>query len=196
MPGFKGLGISLTPNGVISAIEPNSPSDRAGLRIGDRIVEVNGVDVRDKSNREIAKIIKENENDLVIGVLTNPDQPHPMPTPSPPVHDTSGSSNLKSIVAEMIKPTQQPVVDYPLPTQPLPTQPAVSEQMPNIKGIIADVIKMQAPSTVELKPTTSTSTKYSRDLSIEPTGKKLTGFNHNNLNHFFVVVFAPLILNL
>ena len=31
IPGFKGLGISLTPNGIINAIEPNSPSDKGNL---------------------------------------------------------------------------------------------------------------------------------------------------------------------
>ena len=28
IPGFKGLGICLTPNGIINTIEPNSPSDK------------------------------------------------------------------------------------------------------------------------------------------------------------------------
>jgi hypothetical protein len=72
IPGYKGLGISLTPNGVINAIEPNSPSDKAGLRKDYRIVEVNSIDVRDKSNKEIAKLIKEHENKLVIGVYKTP----------------------------------------------------------------------------------------------------------------------------
>ena len=69
IPGYKGLGISLTPNGTINSIDANSPSDKAGLRKDQRIVEVNGVDVRDKSNKEIAKHIKENEANLVIGVV-------------------------------------------------------------------------------------------------------------------------------
>jgi C-terminal processing protease CtpA/Prc len=69
MPGFKGLGISLTPNGIINAIEPNSPSDLAGLKKDYRIVLVNNVDVRDKSNKEIARLIKENEANLVLGIL-------------------------------------------------------------------------------------------------------------------------------
>lgn len=69
IPGFKGLGISLAPSGIISAIEPNSPSDRAGLRKDHRIVEVNGANVRDKSNKEIASFIKENEANLTIGVI-------------------------------------------------------------------------------------------------------------------------------
>ena len=70
LPGFKGLGISLTPNGIINAIEPNSPSDLAGLKKDYRIILVNNVDVRDKSNKEIARLIKENEANLVLGIET------------------------------------------------------------------------------------------------------------------------------
>lgn len=73
IPGYKGLGISLTPNGIINAIEPNSPSDKAGLKKDYRIVEVNSVDVKDKSNKEIAALIRQHENDLVIGVLKTPE---------------------------------------------------------------------------------------------------------------------------
>jgi C-terminal processing protease CtpA/Prc len=69
IPEFNGLGISLAANGVISAVEPNSPADRAGLKKDNKIVEVNGVDVKNKSNKEIAKVIKENEKNLQVGVV-------------------------------------------------------------------------------------------------------------------------------
>ena len=68
VPGAKGLGISLVQGGRISQIDPGSPSDRAGLRAGDRIVQVNGQSVSGKSNKDIARLIKENEGNLVIGV--------------------------------------------------------------------------------------------------------------------------------
>jgi len=173
IPTFKGLGISLTPNGIISAIEPNSPSDRAGLRKDNRIVEVNRIDVRDRSNKDIAKIIKEYESNLEIGVLkTNLDQEQyqtsplkssshgnlknimndivtmPAPPTSPPSYpsqpstsyrpSTDGTSNLKSIVSEM----------HQYPGQSLP--PPTNESMPNIKAMVADVIRMQAPSTTAI----------------------------------------------
>lgn len=169
MPTFKGLGISLTPNGIISAIEPNSPSDIAGLRKDNRIVEVNGVNVSDKSNKEIAKIIKENENNLVIGVLdTNLDRGistsnnnlknimADISTMPPTTNvDKTGSGNLKSIMGEVIQTTnKQPAYPYPAPTYP---QVPVSESMPNIKQMIADITRMQAPNNVEIQqqPTTS-----------------------------------------
>lgn len=69
IPEFNGLGISLASNGVINAVEPNSPADRAGLKKDSKIVEVNGVDMKNKTFKEIAKAIKENEKNLQIGVV-------------------------------------------------------------------------------------------------------------------------------
>jgi membrane-associated protease RseP (regulator of RpoE activity) len=119
IPGVKSLGISLFNGGKISNIDPSSASDRAGLRAGDKIVEVNGIDVRDKSNKEIAKIIKENEQNLIIGVISADVQQQQQASPRPssvgpssagPVNQASSSSalltttsshsNLKNIVDE------------------------------------------------------------------------------------------------
>jgi C-terminal processing protease CtpA/Prc len=75
IPGVKSLGISLVAGGKINQIDRDSPSDRAGLRAGDKIVEVNGQSVVGKSNKEIAKLIKEHEQSLVIGVIAAPSQP-------------------------------------------------------------------------------------------------------------------------
>ena len=69
IPEFNGLGISLAANGVINSVEPNSPAERAGLKKDNKIVEVNGIDVRNLTNKEIAKAIKENEKNLQIGVV-------------------------------------------------------------------------------------------------------------------------------
>ncbi len=69
IPEFSGLGISLAANGVINSVEPNSPAEKAGLKKDNKIVEVNGIDVKNLSNKEIAKAIKENEKNLQIGVV-------------------------------------------------------------------------------------------------------------------------------
>ncbi len=50
-------------------MEPESPAATAGLKKNQKIVEVNGTNVSDMSHREIATLIKENENNLVIGVV-------------------------------------------------------------------------------------------------------------------------------
>lgn len=68
LPTYKGIGLHLNYDGVINFIEPSSPAELAGLRKDQKIVEVNDRNVRGKTNREIAAIIKENISDLVIGV--------------------------------------------------------------------------------------------------------------------------------
>ena len=65
------MGISLSSNAVINSVDPNSPAEKAGLKKDHKIVEVNGLNVRDKSYKEIATLIKENEQNLVIGVVSN-----------------------------------------------------------------------------------------------------------------------------
>jgi C-terminal processing protease CtpA/Prc len=63
----------LSPNGVISSIEHDSPSEIAGLKKDYRIVEVNGIDVSNMSNREIARLIRENEANLTLGIVKSDD---------------------------------------------------------------------------------------------------------------------------
>jgi hypothetical protein len=131
------------------------------LRKDDRIVEVNGIDVRDKSNREIAKIIKENENNLVIGVLKSNDTQQ---EEAPHVHT---DSNLKSIVGEALQTSR----DYQ--TQPVPAvQQQPTGSMTNIRSIIADVTRMHAPDTVQINP----GVLDAQTIQVsQAEGKKLTG---------------------
>jgi predicted metalloprotease with PDZ domain len=68
MKTYKGLGLHLSTNGTISYIEPMSPAYVAGLKKGAKIIEINDVVVKDMQLQEIAKVIKENINNLLIGV--------------------------------------------------------------------------------------------------------------------------------
>jgi predicted metalloprotease with PDZ domain len=68
LPTYKGIGLHLNYDGVINYIEPSSPAELAGLHKDQKIVEINDINVRGKTNREIASIIRENMNDLIIGV--------------------------------------------------------------------------------------------------------------------------------
>lgn len=68
MESYKGLGLHLAPNGLISYVETLSPADIAGLQKGQKILEINNIDVSCKSNVEIASLIKENANNLEVGV--------------------------------------------------------------------------------------------------------------------------------
>lgn len=67
-PNYKGFGINLTPSGVISSVEANSPSQKAGLKKDQRFVEIDGVNVRNKTNQDISKLIQ-GKDKLVIGVI-------------------------------------------------------------------------------------------------------------------------------
>ncbi|RMZ94649.1 Na(+) H(+) exchange regulatory cofactor NHE-RF3, partial [Brachionus plicatilis] len=67
-PSYKGLGISLTPSGVISSIEASSPAFKAGLKKDQRFVEIDGVNVKNKTNQDISKLIQ-GKDSLVIGVV-------------------------------------------------------------------------------------------------------------------------------
>lgn len=143
IPTFKGLGISLTPNGIISSIEPNSPSDRAGLRKDKRIVEVNGINVRDRSNKEIATIIKEHENNLVIGVLDthrndgySPDSYGPAVASSSQIRSSS-NTNLRNIVDEAIVSSKPLQSSQPLTQQ----QPPMSGSTTHLKSIVGEIIQ-------------------------------------------------------
>ena len=69
VPGFKGLGISLNTNAIISSVDPKSPADKAGLKKDMKIVQVNGKNMQEKTYKEIAKAIKENEKNLSIGAV-------------------------------------------------------------------------------------------------------------------------------
>ncbi|RNA30761.1 Na(+) H(+) exchange regulatory cofactor NHE-RF3 [Brachionus plicatilis] len=63
----QSLGIKLGLNGIISSIDSDSPAYRAGLKENQRLVEVNGVDFRGKTNKEIANFIKD-KKDLLLRV--------------------------------------------------------------------------------------------------------------------------------
>lgn len=56
----NGFGFSLsdtTPVGVVH-VEPGSSADHAGLRVNDRIIEVDGEDLSNASDKHVAAIIR------------------------------------------------------------------------------------------------------------------------------------------
>src|SRR3989442_12483011 len=58
---FYGIGVQITrhDDGVyIQSVVPNTPASRAGLRYGDRIVEVDGKDARDWSSDEVSRNVR------------------------------------------------------------------------------------------------------------------------------------------
>ena len=61
---YEGIGIAIsrTNSGLIEKIYPNTPATKAGLQKGDRIIQINGQDIREMSSDNIAKLIKESPN--------------------------------------------------------------------------------------------------------------------------------------
>ncbi len=60
------LGLNLVSNGIITNVEPFSPAEKAGLRKGLKIIKINDINIAEKTNIQIRKLIKDNENFLVI----------------------------------------------------------------------------------------------------------------------------------
>lgn len=62
-PDFQGYGFNLhaekdKPGQYIGSVDDDSPAEDAGLRQGDRIVEVNGENVEDKTHQQVIQLIK------------------------------------------------------------------------------------------------------------------------------------------
>ena len=73
-PDFQGFGFNLhaekgKPGQFIGKVDPNSPSDAAGMRQGDRIVEVNDVSVLDESHAQVVNRIKQIPNTVRMLVI-------------------------------------------------------------------------------------------------------------------------------
>ena len=56
------------PGQIVGIVDEGSSADKAGLKVGDRILEVNNVDVRNKTHSEVVKMMKTNplETKLVV----------------------------------------------------------------------------------------------------------------------------------
>eukprot|EP00092_Neocalanus_flemingeri_P078682 GFUD01097920.1.p1 GENE.GFUD01097920.1~~GFUD01097920.1.p1 ORF type:complete len:248 (+),score=77.07 GFUD01097920.1:61-804(+) len=72
-PDFDGYGFNLhaeknKPGQFIGKIDPGSPAEAAGLKEGDRIVEVNGVNVNQENHKQVVQRIKAvlNETNLLV----------------------------------------------------------------------------------------------------------------------------------
>ena len=76
-PNFQGYGFNLhaekgKPGQFIGNVDSNSPAEAAGLRQGDRIIEVNGDSVLDENHPQVVTRIKSTPN-LVRMLVIEPD---------------------------------------------------------------------------------------------------------------------------
>uniref|UniRef100_A0A8C6PTA7 Sorting nexin-27 n=1 Tax=Nothobranchius furzeri TaxID=105023 RepID=A0A8C6PTA7_NOTFU len=58
----------------VSAVLPGGAADRAGVSKGDRILEVNGVNVEGATHKQVVDLIRAGEKELVLAVLSVPPQ--------------------------------------------------------------------------------------------------------------------------
>lgn len=71
---FEGYGFNLLaeksrPGQFIGKIDPDSPAEVAGLKEGDRIVEVNGVNVNQENHKQVVQRIKSVDNETTLLVV-------------------------------------------------------------------------------------------------------------------------------
>lgn len=116
-PDFDGYGFNLhaekgKPGQYIGKVDDGSPAETAGLKRGDRILEVNGHSIAGESHKQVVARIKERTDDAELLVVAPapgdpvPDLDAPASTPELPVGDSPPPSdtpllNLRMTAAEM-----------------------------------------------------------------------------------------------
>ncbi|KOB69025.1 Na(+)/H(+) exchange regulatory cofactor NHE-RF1 [Operophtera brumata] len=122
-PDFDGYGFNLhaekgKPGQHIGKVDEGSPAESAGLRRGDRILEVNGHSIAGETHKQVVARIKERADDTELLVaapapgdpLPDLDAPadtpaaEPVPAPAPALSEPDGTQpqlNLKMTAAEM-----------------------------------------------------------------------------------------------
>lgn len=117
MPDFDGYGFNLhaekgKPGQYIGKVDDGSPAEHAGLKRGDRILEVNGNSIAGETHKQVVARIKERPDDAeLLVVATAPGEALPgLETPpatraantdSPPPPSEPTRLNLQMTAAEM-----------------------------------------------------------------------------------------------
>ncbi len=67
------LGVELSGQLVITSISPGSKADRCGLRVGDRVVNLNGIDAAHLSLIDAAHMMRREQSDVTLMRVEHPD---------------------------------------------------------------------------------------------------------------------------
>lgn len=119
----------------ISAVDDGSEAQKAGLRVGDKVVEVNGINVEKMSHGDVVKRIKMNEKEVSMLVIDHITEAY-LKQEGRPI--TADMANLMTVYQF------KHVVTEPEP-EPEPAQPAV---------VVEDSVpEVQESSAVETTPT-------------------------------------------
>ncbi|XP_030554194.1 Na(+)/H(+) exchange regulatory cofactor NHE-RF1 [Drosophila novamexicana] len=99
-PDFDGYGFNLhsekvKPGQFIGKVDANSPAEAAGLKEGDRILEVNGVSIGSETHKQVVARIKAIANEVRLLLIDVDGKAIEMPSKSPssPVTNGNGSSS-------------------------------------------------------------------------------------------------------
>ena len=70
--GFKGLGFSFAEiKGkkcyIITKVAPASPSEKSGLKVGEKLIEINGIDARNIEPKELLELMKKKSKNALAG---------------------------------------------------------------------------------------------------------------------------------
>lgn len=81
---FDGYGFNLhaekgKPGQYIGKVDEGSPAEAAGLRQGDRILEVNGESIGDKTHKQVVELIKQHADETKL-LVVDPDDTTIIPT--------------------------------------------------------------------------------------------------------------------
>ncbi|ENN76883.1 Na(+)/H(+) exchange regulatory cofactor NHE-RF2 [Dendroctonus ponderosae] len=81
---FDGYGFNLhaekgKPGQYIGKVDDGSPAEAAGLRQGDRILEVNGESIGDKTHKQVVELIKQHSDETKL-LVVDPDDNSIIPT--------------------------------------------------------------------------------------------------------------------
>lgn len=81
---FDGYGFNLhaekgKPGQYIGKVDEGSPAESAGLRQGDRILEVNGESILNKTHKQVVELIKQNADETKL-LVVDPDEDSIIPT--------------------------------------------------------------------------------------------------------------------
>lgn len=157
-PKFDGYGFNLhaeksKPGQYIGKVDEGSPAEAAGLRQGDRILEVNGVDISNENHKQVVERIKQNADETKLLVLSPESNSE---TTKAPIEQSQKTTETEEVVkngnsVEVASPT--PIINNNSPT------PTEVNNHNNVEtgGSIALKLKMTA---AELRAQLASKKKY------------------------------------
>uniref|UniRef100_A0A4W2D8A2 Sorting nexin-27 n=1 Tax=Bos indicus x Bos taurus TaxID=30522 RepID=A0A4W2D8A2_BOBOX len=168
----------------VSAVLPGGAADRAGVRKGDRILEVNGVNVEGATHKQVVDLIRAGEKELILTVLSVP--PHEADNLDPS-DDSLGQSFYDY--------TEKQAVPISVPTYKHVEQNG--EKFVNYNGVSDVELRVALPDgttvTVRVKKNSTTDQVYQAIAA--KVGMDSTTVNYFALfeviNHSFVRKLAP-----